>query len=103
VDWWNNHKTRYQKRSNLPSGTTPNFIYDFPQNFGLKHCGVKISREDIDALRLTIPRSREECFQWVSTEFDMAASAAYVQCGSPQLDHTVGWKIFIDMVKILKA
>ncbi|KAF9069297.1 hypothetical protein BDP27DRAFT_1363426 [Rhodocollybia butyracea] len=36
IHYWNDHKTRKQVNSNLPSGVAPNVIFDFPANYGLK-------------------------------------------------------------------
>ncbi|KAJ3791488.1 hypothetical protein GGU11DRAFT_694428 [Lentinula aff. detonsa] len=101
VTYWNDHKTRTQKIANTPSGCSPNLVFDFPQNYGLLDCGIRVDQEDIAALRETIPRTREECYRWVSDEFDAAAKQAYAQLGSPTLSHTNGWQLFIDMARIL--
>ncbi|KAE9403507.1 hypothetical protein BT96DRAFT_990167 [Gymnopus androsaceus JB14] len=101
IEYWNNHKTRIQKKSNLPSGVAPNIIFDFPATYGLRNCGTPVDLQDIEALRQTIPRSRAECFHWVSDEFDTAAQGAYSQLGSLELTHTNGWQIFVDMAALL--
>ena len=36
---WNTHRIRAQKDTVLPDGV-PNYIYQFPQKFGLEECGV---------------------------------------------------------------
>ncbi|KAF8824199.1 hypothetical protein HHX47_DHR8000467 [Lentinula edodes] len=102
VDYWNNHKTRAQRAANLPSGVAPNVVFDFPENYGLVNCGIPVEIEDIAALRETLPRSREDCYEWVSKEFDQTASDVYSQLGSPTLNHTTGWQIFADMLKRLE-
>lgn len=103
IQYWNDHKTRKQKSSNLPSGTSPNLIFDFPENYGLINCGTRLAapKEEVEALRATIPKSREKCFRWVSDDFKIAAETAYAQIGSPRIVHTSGWQIFVDMLALL--
>ena len=36
---WNSHRIRAQKDRYLPAGI-PNHIYDFPERYGLEHCGI---------------------------------------------------------------
>ncbi|KAK6981741.1 hypothetical protein R3P38DRAFT_2745736, partial [Favolaschia claudopus] len=94
VDYWNNHRIRSQKDKILPSGVSPNYIFDFPERFGLVKFGKQAPQDKIDALRRNIPKSREECYQWVSDEFDMMAFGAYEQIGSPEMKLAEGWTIF---------
>lgn len=101
VVYWNDKKTRQQHEANIPTGSAPNVIFDFPQNYGLSNCGVDIPVCDISALRETIPRTREDCYRWVPTEFEGTAHNAYVNLNSPKLDHTTGWKVFGEMLNIL--
>ncbi|KAJ6505030.1 hypothetical protein C8R45DRAFT_923339 [Mycena sanguinolenta] len=37
VGYWNNHKIRTQRNKLLPSGVSPNYIWDFPEKFGPTH------------------------------------------------------------------
>ncbi|KAJ3978906.1 hypothetical protein F5890DRAFT_1576117 [Lentinula detonsa] len=87
VDYWNNHKTRTQRTANIPSGAAPNTVFDFPENYGLINCGIKVDLQD--------------CYRWVSDEFNHTAGNAYAQLGSPLLTHNSAWQIFIDMLHIL--
>ncbi|KAL0062901.1 hypothetical protein AAF712_010222 [Marasmius tenuissimus] len=103
IEYWNNHPTRNHRRGNLPSGVRPQLVYDFPEHFGLYNCGIRVDQEDIQVLRATIPRSREECFRWVPDEFDVAAQLAYGQLGEPELTSTSGWQVFVDMLQILSV
>jgi hypothetical protein len=63
VNYWNNHKIRTQRNKLLPSGVSPNYIGDFPENFGLVHFGVPAPQHLVDTLRQNIPKSREECYR----------------------------------------
>jgi hypothetical protein len=36
---WNNHRIRKQADTLLPDGI-PNHIYNFPDNYGVKECGM---------------------------------------------------------------
>ncbi|KAJ6473079.1 hypothetical protein C8R45DRAFT_1163468, partial [Mycena sanguinolenta] len=67
IDYWNNHKIQTQRNKLFPSGVAPNYIWDFPEKFGLTHLGVAASPQSIATLRQNIPKSRE-CYCWVSDE-----------------------------------
>ncbi|KAJ7622372.1 hypothetical protein FB45DRAFT_753535, partial [Roridomyces roridus] len=94
VESWNTHKTRNQRNKALPSGVSPQDVFDKPQNFGLEFGGIKVDREFVPELRKTLPKSREECYRWVPEEFEVQAVAAYEHLGSPALRITEGWTIF---------
>ncbi|KAJ6491125.1 hypothetical protein C8R45DRAFT_1062181 [Mycena sanguinolenta] len=98
VNYWNNHKIRTQHNKLLPSGVSPNYICDFPEKFGLVHFGVPAPQHLVDTLRQNIPKSREECYQWVSDEFDSPAWEVYVDIGGPEFILTDGWTIFCQML-----
>ncbi|KAJ7658239.1 hypothetical protein DFH06DRAFT_1472887 [Mycena polygramma] len=98
VDYWNDHKIRTQRNKLLPSGVSPNYICDFPERFGLVKFGESAPQHAIDALRQNIPKSREECYRWVSDEFDAQAWEVYEGIGHPKLVLTDGWTIFCQML-----
>ncbi|KAJ7501192.1 hypothetical protein B0H11DRAFT_1855566 [Mycena galericulata] len=98
VDYWNNHKIRTQRNKLLPSVFSPNYICDFPEKFGLTHFGVSAPQHLIDALRQNIPKSRDECYRWVSDEFEAKAWEVYDQIGGPKFVLTEGWTIFCQML-----
>ncbi|KAJ7758934.1 hypothetical protein DFH07DRAFT_701626, partial [Mycena maculata] len=98
VDYWNNHKIRTQCNKLLPSGFSPNYVCDFPDKFGLTHFGVPAPQHFVDALRENIPRSRAECYRWVSDEFEGQAWAVYEHIGRPEFLLTEGWTIFCKML-----
>ncbi|KAJ6611720.1 hypothetical protein B0H10DRAFT_2165763 [Mycena sp. CBHHK59/15] len=85
VDHWNNHKIRTQHDKLLPSGVSPNYICDFPEQFGLTKFGEPAPQH-------------AECYRWVSDEFDTKAWEVYGQIGSPKLILTDGWTIFCEML-----
>ncbi|KAK7016506.1 hypothetical protein R3P38DRAFT_2541811, partial [Favolaschia claudopus] len=97
-----NHRIRSQKDKILPSGVSPNYIFDFPERFGLVKFGKQAPQDKIDALRRNIPKSREECYRWVPDEFDMMAFGAYEQIGSPEMKLAEGWTIFCRMLSLLQ-
>ncbi|KAJ7430111.1 hypothetical protein B0H11DRAFT_2398532 [Mycena galericulata] len=103
VEYWNNHKIRTQRNKLLPSGFSPNYICDFPEKFGLTHFGVPAPQQFVDALRQNIPKSREECYRWVSDDFDARAWEVYNQIGAPKLVLTEGWTIFCQMLPHLNS
>ncbi|KAJ7331314.1 hypothetical protein DFH08DRAFT_708282, partial [Mycena albidolilacea] len=67
VDYWNNHKIQTHS---LPSGVSPQFIYALPERFGLTHFRTPAPQDLVDTLCHNIPKSREECYRWVSHEFE---------------------------------
>ncbi|KAJ7105543.1 hypothetical protein C8R44DRAFT_942644, partial [Mycena epipterygia] len=98
VEYWNNHKIRTQRNKQLPSGFSPNYIYDFPDKFGLTYFGVPAPQDLVDALRENIPKNRKECYRWVSDEFEVKAWEAYYTIGAPKFVLTEGWTIFCQML-----
>ncbi|KAF7338929.1 hypothetical protein MVEN_01969000 [Mycena venus] len=98
VEYWNNHKIRTQRNKLLPSGFSPNYICDFPESFGLVDFSVPAPQDFVDALRQNIPKPRDECYRWVSDEFDARAWEVYEHIGAPKLMLTEGWTIFCQML-----
>ncbi|KAJ6629945.1 hypothetical protein B0H10DRAFT_2160444 [Mycena sp. CBHHK59/15] len=98
VDYWNNHKIRTQRNKLLPSGFSLNYICEFPERFGLTNFGVPAPQHLVDALRQNIPKSREECYRWVSDEFEAMAWEVYNHIGAPKFVLTEGWTIFCQML-----
>ncbi|KAJ6624691.1 hypothetical protein B0H10DRAFT_2174430 [Mycena sp. CBHHK59/15] len=98
VEYWNDHKIRTQRGKLLPSGVSPNYSCDFPERFGLTKFGEPAPQHFVDALRQNIPKSREECYRWVSDDFDTKAWEVYGEIGSPKLILTDGWTIFCQML-----
>jgi hypothetical protein len=98
VEYWNNHKIRTQRDKLLPSGFSPKYICDFPDRFGLTKFGTSAPQHLVDALRQSIPKSREECYRWVPDEFETKAWEVYSHIGNPKLVLTEGWAIFCQML-----
>ncbi|KAJ6568161.1 hypothetical protein B0H10DRAFT_2199975 [Mycena sp. CBHHK59/15] len=90
VEYWNNHKIRNQRNKLLPSGFSPNYVSDFPEKFGLTYFGVPAPQHLVDALRENIPKSREECYRWVTDEFEAKAWEVYHGIGAPPFALTDG-------------
>ncbi|KAJ7707506.1 hypothetical protein B0H17DRAFT_1125293 [Mycena rosella] len=82
----------------LPSGFSPNYIYDFPDKFGLTYFGVPAPQDLVDALRENILKNCEECYRWVSDDFEVKAWRAYYMIGAPKFVLTEGWTIFCQML-----
>ncbi|KAF7291303.1 hypothetical protein MIND_01274300 [Mycena indigotica] len=99
--YWNTHKTRRQSAKHLPSGVSPRQVFDNPQNYGLYHAGIKVDIHAVRELRNTLPKSRVDCFRWVSDEFDVQAQLAYNLLGSPKLSISGGWTIYTNMLSLL--
>lgn len=58
--------------------------------------------EVVQHLRGTLAKTREECFRWVSDEFDEQAQAIYKELGCPELKIVSGWSVFCSMLSVLK-
>ena len=43
---WNNHRTRKQKKKELPAGV-PEHIFHFPEQYGGEQCGIHITEEQL--------------------------------------------------------
>lgn len=43
---WNNHRTRKQKKKELPAGV-PEHIFHFPEQYGGDQCGIPITEEEL--------------------------------------------------------
>jgi len=86
----------------LPSGEFPIKVFKFPENYGLKHCGVKVDMEVVQHLQGTLEKTKEDCFRWVSDEFDIQAQAAYEELRRPELKIVSGWSVFCSMLTILR-
>ncbi|KAJ7145060.1 hypothetical protein C8R43DRAFT_953510 [Mycena crocata] len=98
VEYWNTHKIRTQKNKLLPSGVSPNYICDFPERFGLTNFATAVPPEFVDALRENIPKSREECYRWVSDDFEAQAWSVHARIGAPKFILGDGWTIFCQML-----
>ncbi|KAJ7737943.1 hypothetical protein B0H16DRAFT_1325632, partial [Mycena metata] len=98
VEYWNNHKIRSQRNKLLPSGFSPNYICDFPARFGLVDFTTPVSPALVDALGENIPKSRQECYRWVSDEFDAEAWVVYERIGATKFVLADGWTIFCQML-----
>ncbi|KAI0749543.1 hypothetical protein C8Q80DRAFT_1119793 [Daedaleopsis nitida] len=83
IQYWNCHRVRSQKTKAMPSGTTPNDIYEDPESYGYEDLGIPV---DIRASS-----------RFVDDEFKAAAEEVYAELGSPELALECGWAIFGDM------
>lgn len=43
---WNNHRTRKQKKKELPAGISEH-IFHFPEQYGGEQCGIHITEEEL--------------------------------------------------------
>ncbi|KAJ7633203.1 hypothetical protein FB45DRAFT_745629, partial [Roridomyces roridus] len=99
--YWNYHTPRKNPKKVMISGAPPLEIFRNPANYGLEFLGKEIDQDAINALRETIPSSRDEALRWVPQEFDDAAQEAYEQIGSPKLEARRGWVIFGQMAELI--
>jgi hypothetical protein len=103
IDYFNNKKTRKQHSRILPSGVTPNVVFDMPANYGLENLAIPVTQAAVDELRSLIDTPRKDAYRWVSGEFDEVATEVYIQIGSPQLEALSGWAIFNNMAPLLRG
>lgn len=101
MEYWNNHRIRSQPKKLNVSGTTPRHAFTVPESYGGQDARITIHKEVIDALRATIPVSREDAMRWVDDEFAERAQAAYEAIGSPAMVPLSGWTIFDNIVHLL--
>jgi hypothetical protein len=101
--YWNTHRICAQKAKYLPSGDSPMEVFKLPENFGLKHAGIPVDLEYVRKLREPLPKTREECYRWVSDEFDALATEGVYQLGCSKQKLTTGWSIYSKMLAILEA
>ena len=101
VEYWNNHKIRYQSTKPNMSGQTPQHAFTVPKP-PVEECRIAVPQEAIDALRNTIPVSRDDAMRWVDPSFEQAAKEAYITIGSPSLHNMrTGWSIFSAMAAVI--
>ena len=83
------------------SGQTPQHAFTVPTP-PAENCKIKVTTEAIQALRDTIPVSREDAMRWVDPSFDLAAQRAYNAIGCPSLSNMAnGWAIFTAMARLI--
>ena len=64
----------------------------------LEDCRIEVPQDAVDALRKTIPVSRDEAMRWVDPSFEDVARRAYISVGSPSLSNmSTGWSTFSAM------
>ena len=84
------------------SGQTPRHAFTVPKP-PAEECHIAVPREAIDALRNTIPVSRDDAMRWVDPSFEQAAKEAYITVGSPSLqDMHTGWSISSAMAAVIR-
>ncbi|KAL0566681.1 hypothetical protein V5O48_015325 [Marasmius crinis-equi] len=114
TQYWNNHKTRANTKSDYPSGTSPNHVMRCPRDFNLRDdLGVAVDPEGVNALRGRLP-PRQEMFRWTTLqEFDIRAQVVYetvansIQPRPPKLEDGIkaalrGWEVFSHMSPLLE-
>ena len=101
VNYWNNHRIRYQPNKPNVSGTTPRQAFTVPASYGGQDCRITVDQTTIDDLREQLPVSREDAMRWVDNNFAERAQAAYETIGSPKLAPLTGWAIFVDLLHLL--
>ncbi|KIK66460.1 hypothetical protein GYMLUDRAFT_107508, partial [Collybiopsis luxurians FD-317 M1] len=77
LDGWkntfNNSAPQYQCDKRLPSGVSPQVVFDFPERYNLQNVGCQVEPAVVQALQDSVVISQSEAFRWVSEEFDALA------------------------------
>ncbi len=83
------------------SGQTPRHAFTVPKP-PAEECRIAVPQDAIDALRKTIPVSRDDAMQWVDPSFEQVAKETYITIGSPSLrDMKTGRSIFSAMAAVI--
>ncbi len=104
TDWWNHHRVRLQDDKDMPSGHTPSYVMDNPNQFSGINCQIAVPPEAVEILRDYLTEAvggREKHLAWVSDAFNDAARQAYEAVGSPKLTVFNAWDVFDRMTKVL--
>ena len=65
----------------MPSGHVPSYALERPQEFDGIDCRIPVPKEAVDQLRGFLEedssKTRAECFQWFTTDFNDLATEVY--------------------------
>lgn len=103
MEYWNNHRIRFQPNKPNVSGTSPRQAFTAPASYGGQDCRIKVDQATVDALRAEIPVSRKDAMRWVEDEFAAKALYAYESIGSPVLHAQSGWALFAQLLNKLQV
>jgi hypothetical protein len=88
---WNSHIIRRRRNKLIPSGVSPNELYEHPEYFGGRCFAIPVPKDAIDALHSTIKLTRKAALQWVPEEFDTITWQVYELLGSPSCSAETAW------------
>lgn len=100
IAYWNSHVIRSQRAKYLPSGGSPNEVFDNPLKFGYEDRSIAVPSDMIATLRAKVNEDlpREEAFRWVSDSFEIYAQHIHVHIlGSREIGIETGWDVFCAM------
>lgn len=94
----NHSPVRKDARKLLPSGKgiTPNHIYSFPKDYGLKDQLIPVDCNLIRELKLQL--GGDSLLNFVPPEFAELAFTAYEKLGSPAVSIHNAWEVFVQIV-----
>lgn len=92
----NTHKTRFDKGKILPSGCTPNEVYNNPQRFHAQDCLVPVDREIIEAL--IEEKGGDDIIQFVEADFAARCEQVYGNLEVENLTFHNVWDVFESML-----
>jgi hypothetical protein len=86
----------------MPSGVSPNELYEHPEYFGGRCFAIPVPKDAVDALRSSIKLTRKAALQWVPEEFDTIAWQVYELLGSPTTSAETAWDLFTEMASLMR-
>jgi hypothetical protein len=96
----NDHRIRYQKQSNLPSGSSADQFYRYPNKWDGVHCLIPVPVEDVDLLiSRYVP---DNLFVFCDPRVHHAATSSLDMVEIPLLTPKDGWAIFSTIIPVVE-
>ncbi|KAG8722538.1 hypothetical protein FRC09_006114 [Ceratobasidium sp. 395] len=94
---FNNFRKRSDKNKILPQGR-PSTIFESPEISGSKDFKVIVDQADLAEIQERYAPLNHPVFELVPASFNLDAQRYYSELGSPRIDHTTIWIVFVDML-----
>ena len=97
----NNAPIRKDAQKLLPSGNgiTPDHIYAFPEDYGLKDQLISVDCDLVQELKLQL--GGDSLLEFVKPEFGDLACRIYKAMGSPSVSSHNAWSVFRTMLPVI--
>ena len=96
VAQFNDHKVRYQAEKVGPSGASPDYAFEHPEEFGGENQLIEVDIGVINVLLQNHPG--EVATRFYSPRVNDIATAIYVGVGSPAITFESAWEVFALMI-----